>query len=648
MAQANVGPVLQAVATDYNRKSKLEDNFTLIKKFTDARFGPVSIIQIPNNSRKIMVKEKVFNSKQELTNEIVAVKRRLGMSNINLLNILDFSTGDRSDFCSTFYWIKLFFEFPDHDLDQELKRRARFNIAGLNGDELTHMLYQVSDAGAYLNANGMIHGDICPQTIEVEGADRYKLVEKFGDLARPDDVQAIKIATKSDIYAAPEVYARNAVGVKRIAPNPKNQMAASAGAAKADVYSFGLTMLQAGVDHSLQGIYSPQGTINGNVLETAKQQFVSRFGKDFNLLVTTVMAMLEPNPEARPDFQSITRNTPAYSDVKAFLNQQAITNPAHNDVMLASAVNPGLSHSYYNAGINTPQKAQQLYNQYLSNAHFDTWESANAGRSFVPTGAPVPVNASGFMAGPGVVSSGVVQPGTVNTSGFYQAPGVNVQAPALNVAAPNYTGAVPTPGVPVPGSSVGFVGGQQYAVQGPNVAVNTPGVAYQQSGVTFQQPRVAVNAPGVAYPQGGYAVNANAPTIGNPAAGAWNATTSGVNTVSTGVGNFGNNAYNTTATGVNAVGTGVGNAATGTYNAAATGVNAVGTGAGNVATGAWDATKTGANAVGTGVSNVASGAWNATANAGNAIGRGVSNGATAIGNAGTNVANSVGNFFGSK
>ena len=57
---------------DYNRKSSIEENFKTLEKYDDIRFGPVTIIEVPGNNKKIMVREKVFNNKSNLTDEINA------------------------------------------------------------------------------------------------------------------------------------------------------------------------------------------------------------------------------------------------------------------------------------------------------------------------------------------------------------------------------------------------------------------------------------------------------------------------------------------------------------------------------------------------------------------------------------------------
>ena len=360
-------------AADYDRVASVEKDFKILKKFDDPRFGNVAIIEQPGNTRRLMMKEKVFNSKADLTAEIEAVRRRIAVHNSNLLPLVDYSTGSRSDFCSTFYWIKLYFEYPDHDLEQELRRRARYNIVGLNGSELTHMLYQVSDAGAFLNANGFIHGDICPETIEMDNPERYRLVEKFGDLSRPDLIQASKLWTKADIYAAPEVHGKIRSGTFK----PAKVFAVNDEMKKADVYSLGLTMLQAGTGQNVQSIYSKQGPANIEVLARLKNAFFERFGQENNLLATTVASMVEVNPASRPFFHQIMANIPPYNDVRAHLDQERARGGSRNSVLPATNPNghsqSGI-HSMYSSNL---YKGGDAYQEYIkSNAWETGWGEA--------------------------------------------------------------------------------------------------------------------------------------------------------------------------------------------------------------------------------------------------------------------------------
>jgi hypothetical protein len=345
----------QPFVPDFNRKSKIESDFKVLKKYEDSRFGPVTIIEVPGNSKKLMVREKTFNNKNEIVAEINAAHRRLSIGDNHLLAFVDYSTGSRSDFCSSVYWIKLFFEFPDHDIDSELRRRTRDNLQGLNSSELTHLLYQTIHAGAVLNRSQLYHGDICPQTIEMDSPEFYKLVERFGDLTQPEEFQQTRIMGGGEVYSAPEIYSRIKKGkgktsIKGTLP-AKSMMTA-------DIFNLGMTVLHAGTDEGVQSVYNPDGSMNLEVLEKLKSQFARKYPEN-NLLVTTIYAMLEQDPARRPpDFITMESELPPYSVIMEALeferrNSQQGYRP--------QAAGP---QGY-------PQGSQQAYTQYVNKA---AWE----------------------------------------------------------------------------------------------------------------------------------------------------------------------------------------------------------------------------------------------------------------------------------
>jgi serine/threonine protein kinase len=438
----------QLKSEDFERVSKIEKDFTPLKKMDDPRFGHVTIIQVPGNQRKLMCMEKIFNSKKELEEEIIAVKRRVGISNPNLLNLVDYSTGNRGDFCATFYWIKYYFEFPDHDLQQEIRRRAKYNLIGLNSEELTHMLYQISDGGAFLNSHGLIHGDICPEIIEMDSPEKYRLVEKFGDLARPDLIHQTRLWSGTTTYPAPEIYSKIITG-SHIAQ--KGVFNASTELMKGDVFSLGMTMLVAGTGQGVADIYNKKGPpIKIEVLDKLKTIFYNRFSSDNILLATTVLSMVELTPEARPNFDTILTQNPPYMEVKEFFDQQKALGQKRFDHMNASNTqsNSGFNggvHSMYATNLNT---GPDTYQQYVSS---NPWETEWANPQVMGYNRPQQHHGNGPLGGhiqmpaqyvnqgaQGPAGTTVVQQGGVPTPVQVAQAGMMVSQPAF-----------PAPGSPV-------------------------------------------------------------------------------------------------------------------------------------------------------------------------------------------------------
>ena len=77
---------------DYERAAEIETDCRIRDKFEDSRFGDVFILEVGKSSKKIMMTEKVFHSKNEAGDEIQALKKRMTYQHENLLSLLEFST----------------------------------------------------------------------------------------------------------------------------------------------------------------------------------------------------------------------------------------------------------------------------------------------------------------------------------------------------------------------------------------------------------------------------------------------------------------------------------------------------------------------------------------------------------------------------
>lgn len=171
------------------------------------------------------------------------------------------------------------------------------------------MLYNTVEAGAHLQKNGIAHGDITPYNIAVENQSSYKLMENFGDLARPQQSQQEKILSSKSHFTSPEKY-RNIVSGNVNAPINES---------KNDVFGLGASILEVGNATSVKDIYNPDGSVNSKNLEAHKEEFAKKHQVQNNLLVSTVHSMVELNPANRPDFVEIQQQLPSYQEVKHFL-----------------------------------------------------------------------------------------------------------------------------------------------------------------------------------------------------------------------------------------------------------------------------------------------------------------------------------------
>ena len=295
---------------DYERAAEIETDCRIRDKFEDSRFGDVFILEVGKSSKKIIMKEKVFHSKNDAGDEIQALKKRMTYQHENLLSLLDFSTKVVKGYCSSTFHIKIYFEYPDLDLDKELRRRSKSNIIGLNSFEMTHLLYQMVLAGAEIHAHDTIHGDINPRNIEMDNPEHFKLVECFGNLASLQGKSLERLKTGGDTFSAPEVYLKNVM-----AGNVGSRAGKEVDYQTADVFSLGMVLLRAGSENGLQAVYRQNGTIDGSRLEQLKERFSERFQGN-NLLISTTFAMLCLDGNQRPNnFREVRSNLLPYDAV---------------------------------------------------------------------------------------------------------------------------------------------------------------------------------------------------------------------------------------------------------------------------------------------------------------------------------------------
>lgn len=257
------------------------------------------------------MKEKVYPTKQTFEKAVASLKKRLTINHPNLVTLFDYSAGTKSEFCSTFHQTQTFFEMPEMDARYAAAVKKKEGYHYSEG-ELTHMLYNMVEAGAHLQRNGVAHGNFQPQNIGVVNPKHYKLMDDFGDLSLNNQKQESLISNNRSHFTSPEKYR----AVKTMKPggqiNPY----------KNDVFGLGLTMVELANTKQTKDIYRADGTLNNQALN----QHLDSFNKKYrpynnNLLLSTMDSMTDPSNVDRPDFIHIQKKLPEYTNVKSFLEQ---------------------------------------------------------------------------------------------------------------------------------------------------------------------------------------------------------------------------------------------------------------------------------------------------------------------------------------
>lgn len=268
---------------DYDKKCPF-DKLSSIKKLNDPRFGEISIIQDPQTKAFYACKELKFTDQKSIGGAILDARSRLELKHPHLVTLLDYSVMKQSELCSTFYIIKLFYEYPRSDLKKEHIERTKRNER-FTGDELRDILNQQNQVLEHLHLNGKFHGDMQPMMISYDKElQTTKLIDRF-DLNTVDKLklnQKNKLVSGQGLYISPQ--SLNGLG--------KGNLKYEVDPNKEDFYALGLTILELGNQRPINDIYdSKNKTMNPDALKKHIDEFNVNYGQANPELVHTIAGM---------------------------------------------------------------------------------------------------------------------------------------------------------------------------------------------------------------------------------------------------------------------------------------------------------------------------------------------------------------------
>ena len=290
--------------SDVKRKSDLETTYSKGQMRKDPFFGEYFTYNAIQGSSQIICVEKLFNDKESVLREVEAKKKKILNKHPNVLNLLDYSVEVQSNWCSTFYLLKLFYEWPEKTLKQAiLERKSAAGAAGsFSMKEATNLLYNVIYACAFLQEKSVYHGDISPLTIFLTEKGEFKLAFRVNEQVTPQRAQIEKSIKNEPLYLSPTVFM--AVKNRTFERSQYNTF-------KSDIFSLGLSILEMGLLKSVQTIYGLNDNFDDRALEELLGEFEVKY-EDNPLLFTSVQKMLEINEEERPDFIGLKSALPEY------------------------------------------------------------------------------------------------------------------------------------------------------------------------------------------------------------------------------------------------------------------------------------------------------------------------------------------------
>ena len=291
---------------EFKRTWADERNYKPLKKLNDPRFGEITVVKNPQTNEVLFVKEKLASSKNEATEDVNYLKQRLNLNHPNLLRLVNYTTDVKKELCSTHYISKAFYGFPRSDVYKEGLERKKGG-ADFSHIELTHLVYQSLNGLEKVHSHGYAHGDIRPQLIgQDRSVNNFTLLDRLGDQTNFEKCQSNNIVNNKEIYMSPELYKKLKGKDKKIIVN----------AQKNDIFSLGMSVLDAGGDQDVRKVYKSDGELDQLVLNERIMDFDNKHSANNPFLCNVVKTLLIQDPEERPAIRDLKESMPSYDEFR--------------------------------------------------------------------------------------------------------------------------------------------------------------------------------------------------------------------------------------------------------------------------------------------------------------------------------------------
>lgn len=321
-----------------NLKWDGEQYLHFLAKRHDKRFGDITIFKNDRSKTKVMLKEKSSGDTKTFTRDTIMARTRMELQHDNLHKMLGWSTVTKKELCSTHHYVKMFFDFPESDLRNEVAERKR------KGGNVTDAELSLTTSNAlhgldYLHSLKLAHGDIRPQLISAErlGTETVvtnRILDRLADPSQIERAQINNMMNNREIFMSPQLYKRiNTKGKKK---PPYNRQ-------KNDLFSLGMSVISAGNASSLKDCYKRGGKFEANRLRYHLDKFRAKNQANYSLC-NVVTSLVEIDEEKRPDTsmllgrkEMINQNAPAHIQEQLIITE----GPAPDNVEVEVEVQGG-------------------------------------------------------------------------------------------------------------------------------------------------------------------------------------------------------------------------------------------------------------------------------------------------------------------
>ena len=177
---------------DLKRVSELEKSHKRVKKQSDPRFGEIQLYQNPNTKQMLAAKETHINDKKAAMGAVAQARQRIRNQNQHILGLVDYSVDLDKGLCSSFYNLRLFYNYPQTDCYKESQDRVK-GKSRFSGEELVNLLYQQVGAHKHLELSRTFHGDVRPVHWGLNKQQwDSKLIHKQEDISTREDILQVQ------------------------------------------------------------------------------------------------------------------------------------------------------------------------------------------------------------------------------------------------------------------------------------------------------------------------------------------------------------------------------------------------------------------------------------------------------------------------
>ena len=274
---------------------RFHQNFDYLKNVNDERFGTnISVYREKSSSKLIGLISKSSEDLQALGQLKSELLHRKSLDHENLMRVVGYSKKESDTMCGVGQKITVFHEYFEYDLDLELKERAS-KREYFSEAELWYMADSLVSVGAFLQTNGMFHGDLRPVNIFMN-EDGQVLVTDHGLVHPLRDNWHKALGGNKAVYLTP----------KQMEALRNRSAHLDYDVFKADVYSLGLTLTQAAnLDYSPKYFDDYKLSINNFEIDNSINEAEKRYSKELGDFLRT---MTDYDEYKRPDFLSLQKH----------------------------------------------------------------------------------------------------------------------------------------------------------------------------------------------------------------------------------------------------------------------------------------------------------------------------------------------------